>query len=156
MLRLVECLHLASGCEIYVAIIVASMPAFASFFNGSMPGAVWLTRINSLLIKCKSGASKSDCCTGLSLITGTGASPSKQIQVPSRHSHGKVFLELRETKHFWQSALRSTRIELPSEGATTITLEQGIVQEPAPVYQPVRQESAVPNPGKRPPSILKS
>ena len=153
MPRLVKSLHLASGCEIHVAIIVASMPAFASFFKGSMPGALWLTKMNSLLIKCKPGVSKSDCCTGLSPIPSIGVSPSEQFLVLSGRSRGKDYLELREISHFWDSTLESTRIELLGEGTTPKALEQGIVHKPAPIYQPVKQESIVSDPGKRPPSI---
>ena len=153
MLRLMKTLHLASGCEIYVAIIAASMPAFASFFNGSMPGAFWLTTIKNLLVKCKSGVSKSACCTGLSPIPNTGVSHSGQFLVPNGQSRGKSYLELREISHPWESASRSTRIKLLGEEATAATLEQGIVHKPAATYQPVKQESIVPGLGKRPPSI---
>ena len=153
MLRLMKSLHLASGCEIYVAIIVASMPAFASFFNGSMPGAFWLTKIKYLLVKCKSEVSKSAYCTGLSPIPNTGVSPSGRFIVSSGQSRGKDYLELREISRPWDSASRSTRIELLDEGATPTNLEQGIVHKPAAIYQPVKQESLVPGPGKRPPSI---
>ena len=98
MLRLMKDLQIASGCEIYVEIIVSSMPAFASFFNGSMPGAVWLTKIKYLLVKCKSGVSKSACCTGLSPIANTGSSPSGQFLASSYQSRGKDYLELRDIR----------------------------------------------------------
>ena len=78
MLRLVKSLHLVSGCEIYVAIIVASMPAFASFFKGSMPGAFWLTKMGSILSRCKTGISKSGRCAELSPIPSTGVCPSRE------------------------------------------------------------------------------
>ena len=146
-------LHLASGCEIYVAIIVASMPAFASFFKGSMPGAYWLTKMNSVFIRYKSGVSKGACCTGLSPIPSTGVPPSGECLVPSGHSRGKDFFELHENSYFGDSALASTRIELLGEGATPTTFEQDIVHKPAPIHQPVKQESIVPSPGKRPSSI---
>ena len=153
MPRSVKSLHLASGCEIYVAIIVASMPAFASFFNGSMPGAFWLTKMDFLLIKCKSRISKRDFCTGLSPIPSTDVSPSGQFLVPSDHSRGKDYLEIGEISHFRDSALGSTRIELLGEGPTPTTLEHGNIHEPAPINQSVRQDSIGPGPGKKPPGI---
>ena len=156
MLRLVKSLQLASGCEIYVAIIVASMPAFASFFNGSMPGAFWLSKMTSLLIKCKPAVSKIACRTGLSTIPSTGISPTGQFLIPSGHSRGRDYIELRESSHFWDSALTSTRVEVLSEGATPITLEPDIVHKPAPIHQPVTQKSIVPSPGEQPPSIENS
>lgn len=153
MLCLVKSLHLASGCEIYVAIIVASMPAFASFFNGSMPGAFWLTKMNSFLNKCKTGVSKNVCSTGLPPIPSTGVPPSGQFLALSSHSRGKDYLELREVIHFRDSALESTRIELLGERVTPIALEQDIVNKPAPIYQSVKQKSFVSGPGRNHPGI---
>ena len=105
---------LASTCECCVAIIVGSMPAFASFFKGQMPGASWLASTNSIVRRLKRGVSKSS--SQLSPAGRFEMSTSGGFTIGGGHARDKNWLELRDNqfhRDFEQESVRTMRIDRP-------------------------------------------
>lgn len=103
-------LRSTSTCESYVAIVIGSMPAFASFFKGEMPGASWLTGMNSLV------------------RSNTVTPSSGGSMIPGGHTREKGYHEL-----------GSVRTDIRGEGAAPRTLEEGVVYKTVAVHQSMRQ-----------------
>lgn len=103
-----------------MAIIVGSMPAFASFFKGEMPGASWLTRMNSLV-----GPSNK---VGLVHRSNTGTPFSGGSMLPGGHTCERGYHEL-----------GSVRTDTRGEGAAPRTLEEGVVHKTIAVHQSMSQ-----------------
>lgn len=102
--------YICLTCESYVAIVIGSMPAFASFFKGEMPGASWLTGMNSLV------------------RSNTVTPSSGGSMIPGGHTREKGYHEL-----------GSVRTDIRGEGAAPRTLEEGVVYKTVAVHQSMRQ-----------------
>lgn len=131
--------------EINVAIIVGSIPAFASFFNRQMPGASWLAAIRSLISRSTDRASSSK--FGRSGRSNTGVVPSGESVIPGGHARDKGYLELHDTRHPTDYELGSVRTEIQGTAASP-SLEEGVVHKSINVYQTVGQESWAPGTGQ--------
>ena len=108
-----------STCEFYVAIIVGSMPGFASFFSGKMPGVSLLASMNSVLLKSRNGA----------LGNKIGLSSGESI-IPSGPRRDKGYLEVQDTRHLGESV----RTEIRAEGAPSRS-EEGVVHKTVAFHQ---------------------
>ena len=122
-----------SACEIYVAIIVGSMPAFASFFKGQMPGASLLASMNSLVLRTRHAASSRK--VRLSRRTSTELRSSEEFIIPNRYERDKGYLELHDTRRLGENELGSTRTNIRGEGLVPRDLEEGIVRKTVTVQQ---------------------
>ena len=121
-----ESLHLPSLCEAYVAIIVASMPAFASFFNGTMPGVLCLASVNSFLHRRSSRRSTRD-LESLSVRCAEQRPSSGQYRVPHGHALENGYHELHDTNHFPDSGSGSTKAADLNERLARESLEEDAI-----------------------------
>ena len=128
--QLLYSLHSISTVEIYIAIIVGSMPAFAAFFRGEMPGASLLASVNSL--RSRNGAPNSK--IGLSNRSNTGMPSSGESMIRSGHSRDKGYLELNDPRHLKDFKLGSVSTEIRGEAGPR-TLEMGVVHKTIDVRQ---------------------
>ena len=128
-MQLLSSLLLTSGCEAYVALIVGSMPGFASFFRGKMPGVSLLASMNSVFFKARNSA------LGNSQRSNPGVS-SREFILPSGPMRDKDYLELQDTRHFGESV----RTEIRAEGARSKSLEDGVVHKTVAFHQSMMQE----------------
>ena len=128
--QLLYSLHSISTVEIYIAIIVGSMPAFAAFFRGEMPGASLLASVNSL--RSRNGAPNSK--IGLSNRSNTGIPFSGESMILSGHSRDKGYLELHNPSHLRDYELGSVSTEIQGEAGPR-TLEMGVVHRTIDVRQ---------------------
>ena len=113
-----ESLHLPSLCEAYVAIIVASMPAFASFFNGTMPGALCLAGLNSFLHQRSFRKSTRD------LVGCAEQRPPGQYRVTHGHALENGYHKLHDTNH---SGSGSTKAAILNERLARESLEKDAI-----------------------------
>ena len=116
-----------SACEIYVAIIVGSMPAFASFFKGQMPGACLLASMNSLVLRSRHAASSSR--VRLSRKPSKELHSSEDFIIPNRHERDKGYLELHDFRLLEEDELGSTRTNIRGETTVPRDLEEGVVRK---------------------------
>lgn len=129
-------LRSTSTCEIYVSIIVSSMPAFASFFKGTMPGASWLASMNSLVLKSRNRTSSSK--IELSHRSNTGLYSSGEFMISGGQARDKGYLELHD---IGDNELRSVKTVIRGEGTAPRTLEEGVVHKTIAVHQSMRQDT---------------
>ena len=113
--------------EIYVAIIVGSMPAFASFFNGQMPGVSLLASIISLVRRTRHAASSSR--VRLSRRTSAELRSSEEFIIPNGYERDKGYLELRDTRRPGENEMGSNRTNIRGEGPVPRDLEEGVVRK---------------------------
>ena len=118
--------------------MVGSMPAFASFFRGEMPGASWLASLNSLVAVSRSLTSRSK--VGLSHKSSKVVPSSEERMVPSGRARDKGYLEIYDTLQVKGYELGSVRTEICGYSATPRTIEHGVVHKTTDVHQMVRQE----------------
>ena len=121
------------ACEIYVAIIVGSMPAFASFFNGQMPGASLLASMNSLILRTRHAASSGR--IKLSRRASIDLHSSEDSIILNRYERDKGYLELDDTRRFGEYDNGSTRTDIRGEGPVPKDLEEGVVRKTIAVQQ---------------------
>lgn len=125
-----------SICEYYLALIVSSMPAFASFFKGEMPGASLLASLSSLVLRFRSSTSRSK--VGPLDKPNTGLA-SEELPISGGRVRNKGYVELHDTRYFGGYGLESVITEIRGEGAAPTTLE-GVVHKTVTVHQSMRQE----------------
>ena len=110
------------------------MPAFASFFNGQMPGAIFLASMNSLILRTKQAASSSR--VRLSRKSTTELRSSEEFIIPNRYDErDKGYLELHDTRRFGEYGNGSTRTQIRGEGHVPTDLEEGVVRKTVTVQQ---------------------
>ena len=126
-----------STCENYVAIIVGSMPAFASFFNGEMPGASWVAGLHSLILSLRHGASSSK--IRLSGRSNAGSPSCGKSTVPNGHARDRGYLELDDTRYLGNYELGSVETGIRGEDASPGTIEEGAIYKTVAVQQSMRQ-----------------
>lgn len=125
-------------CESYVAIIVSSMPAFASIFKNKLPRVSWPSSLKSLVLKSKTGASSSKIRLGRR--SGTEITSSGKSMIPGGHVHDQGYLELRDTRPLGGHEITSVKTEIQGEGATPKYLQEGLTPKSIAVHQSMRQE----------------
>ena len=129
-----------SACEIYVAIIVGSMPAFASFFNGQMPGASLLASMNSLVLRTRHAAFNSR--VRLSRRASKELHSSEGSIILNGYERDRGYLELHDTRGFGEYDNGSTRTDIRGEGGSPRCLEEGVVRKTITVHQSGQAPSA--------------
>lgn len=89
-----------------------------------MPGASWLIRIQSLVLKSKNGVSSSK--IGLTHRSNTGLPTSGEFVTSSGHTRDNGYLELSDSRHLGDYELGSMRTEIRGGGAVSRTLDEGV------------------------------
>ena len=123
-----------SACEIYVAIIVGSMPAFASFFKGQMPGATFLAGMNSLILRTRHGASR----VRLSRWTSKDFHSSESSVISNRNPRDRGYLELHDTRP-GENGSGPTRTNISGEGIVLRDVEEGVVRKTVTVQRSTQE-----------------
>ena len=111
-----------SICEMDVAIIVGSMPAFYAFFKGKAFGASWLASMNTLVLRPLKAASRGNVVSSPERTAGVSSS----LVVSGRHDAGENgYLEIHDTRSLGNYELESVKTENPDEAVAPGTLEAG-------------------------------
>ncbi|KAM0802371.1 hypothetical protein BDR22DRAFT_887605 [Usnea florida] len=134
------CVYICNACESYVAIIVGSMPAFASFFKGQMPGAILLASMNSLALRCRNAASGSG--VRFARRTSTELPASQDLIIPNKYVRDKGYLELYDTRRLGEDGLGPSRTNIGGEQTYPNDLEEGVVRKTVTVHQSTQAPSA--------------
>ena len=129
-----------STCESCIAIIVGSTPAFAAFFKGQMPGALWQASMSSFVRKFTHGASTSN--TELSHAAPKRVSPARRFTVPGGHTRHIGYPGPRDTRHFGDSDLDLMRTDIQEEGVAPRILEECVILKPVATHQSKREEQS--------------
>ena len=125
-----------STCEMDVAIIVGSMPAFYSFFKGKVPGASWLASMSTLVLKSIRAASGDSVVSSHERTAGVSSS----LVVPGRHAGESGYFEIHDTRPLRDYELESVRTENLDEAVAPGTLEAGITHHNLAIHYSTNQE----------------
>ena len=125
-----------STCEMDVAIIVGSMPAFFSLFKGKVPAASWLAGMSTLVLKSIRAASGGSVGSSHERTAGLSSS----LVAPGRHAGENGYFEIHDTRPLRGYELESVKTENLDEAVAPRTLEAGITHHNLSIHHSTNQE----------------